>query len=445
MHVTAPLLVLSPTSSADDDPLAALLAGRYVDPETGAALGTSIRAIVVGDDLLDEAVARVDALGLPRRAVVLSDVDTHAAMGAAVARALEARGPVQAITLGRRPHPDDDTVARIDVTADPSADLVVSVGSGTMTDLGKVLAFRRGRPHVAFGTAPSMNGYSSVSASITSGGLKRSIRVAAPTAVFLDTRVLAAAPARLIRAGLGDSLCRGTAQADWLLSHLLLGRPYREAPFALLAADEAALFAAPGALVAGDRVAMRHLARTLALSGCGMTICGGSFPASQGEHLLSHFHEAVHPHDPDDAAAPLHGEQIGVCTLTMARLQRALLEGAAPRLVPSTLTEADVVARFGAAGGATCWREVVPKLLLDDAAAEARTARLAAIWDGLRARVAAISLAPDRLAAILDEAGAPRTPAAIGWTDAGHADAVRWARALRDRYTFLDLAADARC
>ena len=276
-------------SATAGDPLAALLAGRFLDPDDGAPLATTIRAIVIGDDLVDAAPAQLDQLGLGRRMAVLSDVDTAAALGARLEHALRSRGPVQAVRLGHRPHADDDTVATVAATVDAAVEVVVSVGSGTMTDLGKVLAFQRNLPHVAFGTAPSMNGYTSVSASITSGGLKRSLRVAAPTAVFLDTRVLAAAPPRLIRAGLGDSLCRATAQTDWLLAHRLLDRPYRAAPFALLAADEAALFAEPAALVAGDRAAMRHLARILTLSGCGMTICGGSFPARGEHHVLQSF------------------------------------------------------------------------------------------------------------------------------------------------------------
>ncbi|MEO0973902.1 MAG: YdeI/OmpD-associated family protein, partial [Pseudomonadota bacterium] len=45
---------------------------------------------------------------------------------------------------------------------------------------------------------------------------------------------------RLIRAGVGDSICRPTAQTDWLLSHLVLGTPYIEEPFAVLAEDEEA-------------------------------------------------------------------------------------------------------------------------------------------------------------------------------------------------------------
>ncbi|HVV81923.1 MAG TPA: iron-containing alcohol dehydrogenase, partial [Kofleriaceae bacterium] len=370
-------------------------------------------------------------------------VDTSAALGARVAAALASRGPVQSIVLGHRPHADDDTVLRLLAGADLAAELVVSVGSGTLTDLGKMLAFRRGGlPHVAFGTAPSMNGFASVSASITSGGLKRSIRVAAPTAVFLDTRVLAAAPVRMIRAGLGDSLCRATAQTDWLLAHLLLGRPYRTAPFALLAADEPELFAGAAALVAGDRAVMRRLARTLVLSGCGMTLCGGSYPASQGEHLVSHYFDVMHPRDDD--AAPLHGEQVGVATLAMARLQEELLRAATPpRLRESVTTFTGVTLHFGAALGLDCWREVAPKLMNADDAEE-RTARLATIWDDLRARVAALSLPAARLTSVLAAAGAATQPSQLGWAAPAFTDALAWARCLRDRYTFLDLAADAR-
>ena len=65
-------------------------------------------------------------------------------------------------------------------------------------------------------------------------------------------------PLRLIRAGLGDSVCRPTAQADWLLAHLLLDRPYREVPFALLAADEPALFDQAARARRGDLAAMRR-------------------------------------------------------------------------------------------------------------------------------------------------------------------------------------------
>ena len=94
----------------------------------------------------------------------------------------------------------------------------------------------------------------------------------------------------MIRSGLGDSLCRPTAQADWLLSHLLFDLPYREMPFALLAGGRGPICSpTPAALMAGDLAAMERLVRTLLLSGFGTAICGNSQPASQGEHLISHL------------------------------------------------------------------------------------------------------------------------------------------------------------
>ena len=93
--------------------------------------------------------------------------------------------------------------------------------------------------------------------------------------------------------------------------------------------------------------------------------------------------------------------------------------------------------------GLAFWRQAQLALRhVDEAGRAARTARLAAIWDDLRAAIAAIAIAPARLRAILAAAGAPTVPADLGWSPRLVDDGVRFARALRDRYTFLDLAAD---
>ena len=250
---------------------------------------------------------------------------------------------------------------------------------------------------------------------------------------------LAAAPPRMIRSGLGDSVCRSTAQADWLLAHLLLDRPYREAPFALLAEDEAELFAQSEALMAGDLEAMRRLARTLTLSGFGMTICGGSYPASEGEHLISHYVEMLAPPEWPKA---FHGEQIGVTTLSMARLQERLLEGGPPCLEPSAPDENSITAHFGAELGAACWAEFQGKRL-DAEGAEALNARLTGGWDDIQARLRAVAVPAARLEAVLQAAGAPTTPEELSWPRGFYIEALRHAREIRNRYTFLDLAADS--
>ena len=117
---------------------------------------------------------------------------------------------------------------------------------------------------MVFPTAPSMNGYVSANAAITVAGHKKSLPAAAPVAVFVDLEVLSDAPPRLIRAGLGDSICRPTAQADWLLSHFLLETPYNDLPFRLLADDEADLLAGAAGLLRGDPEVMTSLMRSSA-------------------------------------------------------------------------------------------------------------------------------------------------------------------------------------
>jgi glycerol-1-phosphate dehydrogenase [NAD(P)+] len=248
--------------------------------------------------------------------------------------------------------------------------------------------------------------------------------------------VLAAAPPRLIRAGLGDSACRPTAQADWLLSHLLLDTAYREAPFALLAEDERHLFSDTPALLAGDLAVMRHLVRILVLSGFGMTICNGSFPASQGEHLLSHYIEMMQP--PGSAHA-FHGEQIAVCTVVMAELQERVLERARPPLLNATTVErADLVHHFGSVIGEACWREFEHKRI----DADMLNARLAG-WDAMRTRLQTVTVGAAKLRGLLADAGAPVHPRELGWSAELVEQALHHAREIRNRYTFLDLAADS--
>lgn len=421
------------------DPIELLLAGRYPDPDTGELLRAESRSVVIEDSLAGSEAELVTALGLDRHLAVISDANTHAALGQRVERALSSRFVVQSIVLPA-PRADADTVARLLAALDARTDAVVAVGSGTLNDLSKMVAFERGCPQLVFATAPSMNGYTSLSASITTDGIKRSYRTRTPLGVFCDLRVLAAAPPRLIRAGLGDSVCRPTAQADWLLSHLVLDRPYREAPFALLANDERALFAQTRGLVEGDLGAMRHLVRTLVLSGFGMTICNGSFPASQGEHLISHYIEMMRPPEVPPA---FHGEQISVCTVAMARLQARLLAAdVSPRLHPVSVARADLVAHFGATIGEGCWRELEHKCF-DRVRTEELEARLAARWDDIRARIAAVAVPPAVLVEQLAAAGAPVEPQHLGWPPALFEAALRHAREIRNRYTFLDLAADA--
>jgi glycerol-1-phosphate dehydrogenase [NAD(P)+] len=414
-----------------------LLEGRLADPDGNGMLAVPTRKVAIAANLAGRATALLADLGLGPRLAVVSDPKTRAVLAERVVAGL-AGANITEVVLEEMPKPDVETVARVRaVTA--GADALVAVGSGTINDLCKYAAFLDRKPYVVFGTAPSMNGYTSVSAAITEHGHKKSLPAAAPVGVFLDLAVLAAAPPRMIRSGLGDSICRPTAQADWKLAHLLLGQSYRRAPFLLLEADEPALLPKAGALLAGDTGAMELLARTLVLSGFGMTICGGSYPASQGEHLISHYIDMLG----DPAWVPsFHGEHIAVTALTMARLQEAMLAGEAPVLSPTRLDEAALIRHFGPALGASCWAAFAKKAM-DAPATAALNAKLKREWPEIRAALRQVMRPSAEMEAALKAAGAPTRPADIHIPEAFYRQAVLQAREIRDRYTFLDLAAES--
>ena len=420
------------------DPLLALLRGEWTDPDTGAQRGVDIASIAIEQDLRGREAALVAALGFGKRIAVVSDRATHEVMGARVEAALAGIARVDSIVLAPEPHADLATVEVVREAA-ARADALVAVGSGTINDLAKFSAAQDGKPWAVFATAPSMNGYTSANAAITVDGHKKTLPASLARGVFMDLAVLSAAPPRMIRAGLGDSLCRSTAQVDWLLSREVRGTAYSAAPFALLAHDERLLFDAPDALMRGDPDAMRALSRTLVLSGIGMTLAGGSYPASQGEHLVSHY---LDMRAGSGGPYNLHGEQVAVATLTMARLQEAMLEGPAPHAHPTRVTAAALCAHFGDEVGNACWHDFSRKRL-DEALAVAVTARIADRWDAIRRETATLRLPASTLESVMRRAGGPVAPRDLGVADRDYASAVTHARFLRDRYTFLDLADDA--
>ena len=111
-------------------------------------------------------------------------------------------------------------------------------------------------------------------------------------------------------------------------------------------------------------------------------------------------------------------------------------------MAPSSINRADLVAHFGSTLGESCWRELEPKLVTADSAERLNT-RLAERWDRIVSDCRAASIDCGRLQDVLTAAAAPTEPAHIAVDEVFYEDAVRHARELRNRYTFLDLAADA--
>ncbi len=119
-----------------------------------------------------------------------------------------------------------------------------------------------------------------------------------------------------------------------------------------------------------------------------------------------------------------------------------MLDGGPPRLAASAASRASVEAYFGAELGAACWNEFSAKRL-DAEAAEALSARLAERWGEFRAHLSTVMVPATELDSVLKGAGAPAAPEDLYWPRPFYRDALRHAREMRNRFTFLDLAADS--
>lgn len=226
------------------------------------------------------------------------------------------------LLLLNQPKADEDNLKLVRAAVTKNIKLVIAFGSGTINDLCKLTSAQTGIPYLVVASAPSMNGYLSKNASITIGGYKTSLPGVLPIAVIADLAILKKAPARMIKAGIGDSLCFYACWFDWLLSHLVLGTEFDIRPFKMLKPKIDFLLKNYAKFKLRDEQFIKLLMEILLLAGEGMTLAGGSYPASQSEHTLAHFLEMRYP---DKMADIPHGLQIAVTTLTVLEMQKKIL------------------------------------------------------------------------------------------------------------------------
>jgi glycerol-1-phosphate dehydrogenase [NAD(P)+] len=144
---------------------------------------------------------------------------------------------------------------------------------------------------------------------------------------------------------------------------------------------------------------------------------------------------------PASRPAVFHGEQVGVTTLSVARLQHKLL-AERPVFRPDTLTDDALRAHYGEELAGSVIEEFGLKRL-DQPKADRLNDLVATRWDAIRTQVGAVLLPVARIEAVLKAAGAPTTPEAIHLDRGFYEQAVGHAREIRNRFTVLDALASS--
>ncbi|MFK7857983.1 MAG: iron-containing alcohol dehydrogenase [Granulosicoccus sp.] len=418
--------------------LAELVTGTWREPHTGKQYDIGIQDIVIRDSLDGAEAELVSKLHAGKSITIISDVYTHGAIGERIYKALKSDGFNVDEYIWNKPVCSDEGVAHIrDMTG--KCDVRLAVGSGTVSDTVKYASFLDEKPYSVFATSP-MNAYTTATASVSSGGFKRSITCKGAQGIYFDLSVLAKCPPRLISAAFADVICRTTSQVDWLLSHLLFDTSYSETPYTLLAYDEADMIANANRMRSGDLDALGTLTRISAIMGLGTRFTGTTHSGSMAEHMISHYTDMFAG---DKHPGTSHGEQVGVATVTMSQLQNKVLNNTTPPVLKPTIIPEQWMRDSFDKDMADNMLQQTRKKALDSAQCDSLNEKLQSEWENLRAPLQKCLLPYETLYKAMMNAGCQTRASDLGLDTNFYKDAVKGARFIRDRYSMLDLVDDS--
>ena len=187
---------------------------------------------------------------------------------------------------------------------------LVSVGSGSLTDLARYAAFLSKKSYSCIPTAPSVDAYTSTVAPILINGVKHTLKASVANKILLDFQVLKDSPSSLLKAGVADNSAKILARTDWILSNVLHNEyicPFVWNDIKNYLKEIPNIY---DLILQKDIKSIKTLTKAQLISGINMIIIGSSRPASGAEHLISHLIEMVH--EDKDELPPFHGLTVAI-------------------------------------------------------------------------------------------------------------------------------------
>ena len=369
--------------------------------------GLTTEKLVVEPGCLSGLDALCAQAGLSGPAAAVYDENTYRA-----ARGRRPKADWEVVLPPEGLHADEHGAALLEQRLRPGAAYLIAVGAGTVHDLTRYCASRRGIPFVSCPTAASVDGFCSSVAAMTMHGAKKTIPAAAPKLVAADPEIIAEAPAFLAASGFGDMMGKYIALSDWEISNILTGEFYCRAVAELMREALELTAASADGIGRHERPAVEKLTFGLLLSGVAMQLMGNSRPASGAEHHISHMIE-MRPEGLGLSSSALHGEKVGVGTI--------LASGEYHRLAACENPSWRDYTPYGAEELRAVYGEALAEELIqenrDDAASRLSPGLLAESWDAVREVVSRIP-APEKLRELygrvhamteMEELGIPRT------------------------------------
>lgn len=271
--------------------------------------------IYVGAGILPRLPEYIKRRNLGTRCVLVADEHTYQAAGRQTERLLREAGYAVTLCLIRRPgamEPDERACGELLLSIREDTEFLVSVGSGSLTDTARVCAARCRLPFVCVGTAPSMDGYTSVVAPLILRGVKIHRQGPCPDIILCDLDTLRRAPLNMVISGVGDVLGKYIAVADWRIGAEINDEIYCPVCGSIVLDAVAKLMDNIDGIRSRSEQGIRALIEALLLAGLTVLIVGHTRAVASAEHNIAHYWEMQML--ARRQAPPMHGASVGVAT-----------------------------------------------------------------------------------------------------------------------------------
>lgn len=189
-------------------------------------------------------------------------------------------------------------------------EFLLAVGSGVVTDLTRRSAFFSKKPFAVFGTAASMDGYTSSSSSMMEDGMKITRYGEAARLLMFDTDILSKAPQLMQASGVGDVFAKYNVLVDWRLGRDVAGEAYCPLCAHLVKQALDTCMDAVDEIASGTQAGAQALIEALIYAGLSVLVVGSTRPVASIEHNMSHYWEMTAL--AYGGSAPSHGIGVGI-------------------------------------------------------------------------------------------------------------------------------------
>ncbi len=422
------------------------------DPATVCSCGkkhtTAVEHVTIETGAINAIPGYAKAYGA-KKAFIIGDINTYPLAGDKITAMLEAEGIAcsKYVFKERRLEPDEKAVGSLVLHYDAKSDIIISIGSGVINDISKILAYQTNTPYVIVASAAFMDGYAAGSSSMAIDGVKVTVPAKSPDVIIGDINILNGAPIHMAKAGLGDMLAKYVSICEWRLSNLINGEYYCEEVAEFTRQSLRNCVNGAKGLLEHREDSMKMLFEGLINCGKAMDYAGCSRPGGGVEHYFSHIWDMRGL----DFGTPTssHGMQVALGTLNTIKCYQEL-----KNITPNREKALAYAKNFDFADWSEQLRSFVGKgaeAMIELEAKEKKydldkhAARLEVIlekWDDILRIIDEELPTVEEFEAILDSIEAPKTLEAIGLDSSTLGMTCKCTKDIRDKYVLPRLLWD---